>query len=259
MSPSLGVQIATLARRSIARSIRQPVLMVPGFVFPLFMLAVLSAGGGQITKVKGFPTHSYITFILGATLIMGATGAMNTAGNALAEDIETGFMNRIALTPTPGAVLIVAQLAGVAVLGLVQGSLTLLVGLAGGASVKAGVAGAVTLVALVVLIVLAFGAIGVCVAVRTGSATGVQSLSAVGLALLFMSSMVMPRNLITKDWFKEIATYNPVSYLVESTRSLLITGWDGQALALGCGVAAAVLIVALTVAIATVQRRVVRT
>jgi ABC-2 type transport system permease protein len=110
-----------------------------------------------------------------------------------------------------------------------------------------------------VLIVMAFGAVGVLVAVRTGSATGVQSLSSVGLALLFMSSMVMPRNLMTKEWFKEIATYNPVSYLVEATRSLLITGWDGQALALGSGVAAAVLILALAASIVTLGNRLVRT
>jgi ABC-2 type transport system permease protein len=255
VSNSLRDQLGPVARRSIVRTIRQPILLVPSFVFPLFMLAVLSAAGGQVTKVPGFPTQSYLTFILGATLIMGATGAMNTAGSAVASDIETGFLNRLALTRISGAALVSAQLAGVALIGAVQALLILLVALAGGANVKTGVAGAVTLIPLVVLIVLAFGAVGVYVAVRTGSATGVQSLSAVGIALLFMSSMVMPRNLISADWFKEIATYNPTSYLVEATRSLLVTGWDGQALALGCGVAAAVLIAALGAAIVTMGRR----
>lgn len=255
MSNSVRDQLGPVARRSIVRTVRQPILLVPSFVFPLFMLAVLSAAGGQVTKVPGFPTQSYLTFILGATLIMGATGAMNTAGSAVASDIETGFLNRLALTRISGAALVSAQLAGVALIGAVQALLILLVALAGGANVKTGVAGAVTLIPLVVLIVLAFGAVGVYVAVRTGSATGVQSLSAVGIALLFMSSMVMPRNLISADWFKEIATYNPTSYLVEATRSLLVTGWDGQALALGCGVAAAVLIAALGAAIVTMGRR----
>jgi ABC-2 type transport system permease protein len=255
VSNSVRDQLGPVARRSIVRTVRQPILLVPSFVFPLFMLAVLSAAGGQVTKVPGFPTQSYLTFILGATLIMGATGAMNTAGSAVASDIETGFLNRLALTRISGAALVSAQLAGVALIGAVQALLILLVALAGGANVKTGVAGAVTLIPLVVLIVLAFGAVGVYVAVRTGSATGVQSLSAVGIALLFMSSMVMPRNLISADWFKEIATYNPTSYLVEATRSLLVTGWDGQALALGCGVAAAVLIAALGAAIVTMGRR----
>jgi ABC-2 type transport system permease protein len=252
---SVREQLAPIARRSIARSIRQPILVLPSFIFPLYMLAVLSAAGGQVTKVPGFPTHSYLTFILGATLIMGATGAMNAAGSAVASDIESGFLNRLALTRISGAALVSAQLAGVAVLGAIQSSLTLLVGLAGGASVKTGVAGGVILIPLVVLIVMAFGAVGVYVAVQTGSPTAVQSLSALGIALLFMSSMVMPRNLMSADWFKEIATYNPTSYLVEAPRSLLVSGWDGQALALGCGVAAAVLIVALGAAVASMGRR----
>jgi ABC-2 type transport system permease protein len=235
VKPSLRDQVGAVARRSIARSVRQPVLVVPGFVFPLYMLAVLSAAGGQVTKVPGFPTKSYLTFILGSTLIMGATGGMNLAGSAVANDIESGFLNRLTLTRISGAALVTAQLAGVALLGLVQAILTLLVGLAAGASVKAG--------------------FGTYVAVQTGSATAVQSLSAIGIALLFLSSMVMPRNLITKDWFKEIATYNPASYLVEATRSLLVTGWDGEALALGCGVAVAVVVAAVSATISVMRRK----
>ena len=46
--------------------------------------------------------------------------------------------------------------------------------------------------------------------------------------LLFLSSMSLPRPLIEQDWFRTIATYNPVSYLIEGVRSLIITGWDGR-------------------------------
>jgi ABC-2 type transport system permease protein len=250
-------QLAPIARRSIARTLRQPVLVVPNLIFPLFMLAVLSEGASQVTKVPGFPTKSYITFILGATLVQGASGAMTQAGTSLGADIETGFLSRIALTPVRTWVLVMAQLAGVAVLGLIQALLYLGVGLAAGASVKAGVGGALVLLALEVLMVLSFGALGVFAAVRTRSAERVQGLTALALALMFLSSMVMPRNLITADWFKTIATYNPMSYLVEAPRSLLVTGWDGQALALGAGIAAVVLVIALATSVFSLQRRMV--
>jgi ABC-2 type transport system permease protein len=235
------------------------VLIVPNLVFPLFMLAILSGNGDQVTHVKGFPTHSYTTFLLGATMIQGAASAATMAGNALGSDIETGFLSRLSLTPVRGWVLIVAQLAGVAVVGIGQTALYLAAGLLGGVSVKAGVGGALVLFAVVLLMILAFGAIGLYAALRTGSAQQVQSLFAVALGLLFLSSMIMPRNLIQADWFKTIATYNPMSYLVEAPRSLLVSGWDGQALALGCGIAAAVLIAALTASIATLRQRLVRT
>jgi ABC-2 type transport system permease protein len=258
MSTSLSVQVRTLASRSIKRTLRQPAIVIPNLVFPLFMLAVVSSGGKQVTQIKGFPTTSYLTFVLGSMLVQGATGAATMAGDGVGTDIETGFLNRLSLTPMKGTVLLVAQLAGVAVLGFVQAVIYLVVGLIGGAHVAAGVGGALALIAVVVLLAIAFGSIGLLVAVRTGSAAQVQALVALALALLFMSSMLMPRNLIKEQWFKTVATYNPMSYLVEAPRSLLVTGWDGQALALGCGIALGIMFVALTAAVWIMRRSVAR-
>jgi ABC-2 type transport system permease protein len=248
------VQVGRLARRSIVRTLRQPVVWVPNVFFALFMLAVVSSAGDQVTDTEGFPTDSYITFVLGAIVVQSAAGALTIAGNALGSDIETGFMSRLALTPVRGSALVAAQLGGVAVIGVAQAAIFLGVGLAAGASVEAGVAGALVLMAVVLLMILAFGAVGLLVAVRSGSSEAVQGLFAFALGLLFMSSMLMPRNLIEEDWFKAIATYNPMSYLVEATRSLLISGWDAEALALGCGIAALVLVAAIVGAVANLRR-----
>ena len=99
MSVSTGDQARTLARRSVARTLRQPAVIVPNMIFPLFMLAVLSKAGSQATDIRGFPTHNYTTFVIGATLVQGATSAATMAGGLLAEDIEGGFMSRMLLTP----------------------------------------------------------------------------------------------------------------------------------------------------------------
>jgi ABC-2 type transport system permease protein len=71
--------------------------------------------------------------------------------------------------------------------------------------------------------------------------------------------MSLPRNLIETDWFRTVATYNPVSYLLEGIRSLLITGWDGEALALGFGIAIGIAVIAMTLASAALKTRLVRT
>ena len=76
---------------------------------------------------------------------------------------------------------------------------------------------------------------------------------------LFLSSMNAPRNLIDVEWFQFVATANPVSYLIECVRSLIITGWDGQALALGFGFAAAIALVALALAAGALKERLART
>ena len=77
--------------------------------------------------------------------------------------------------------------------------------------------------------------------------------------LLFLSSMSLPRNLIEQDWFRTIATYNPISYLIEGMRSLIITGWDGEALALGFGIAAIVAVIGVAGAAGALRSRLVRT
>ena len=106
---------------------------------------------------------------------------------------------------------------------------------------------------------LGFGAIGLLIALRTGSGEAVQGMFPLFFVFLFLSSMSLPRNLIQTDWFRQVATYNPVSYLVEGIRSLLITGWDGEALALAFGVATVVAVVGLTTASMAMRTRLVRT
>jgi ABC-2 type transport system permease protein len=69
----------------------------------------------------------------------------------------------------------------------------------------------------------------------------------------------MPRNLIEIDWFRTAATLNPVSYLIECVRSLIITGWDAQTLALGFGTAAAITVAATVLATVSLQTRLTRT
>ena len=104
---------------------------------------------------------------------------------------------------------------------------------------------AVVLIVLAVLIATGLGAIGAALALRTGSAEAIQASFPLFFALLFLSSMSMPRQLMYVEWFRTIATYNPVSYLVEGLRSLIITGWDAQALALGFGIAGAIVVLGL--------------
>ena len=77
--------------------------------------------------------------------------------------------------------------------------------------------------------------------------------------LLFLSSAALPRDLIAQDWFRTVATINPVSYLIEGLRSLIITGWDREALALGFGVAIAIFVAGLTAATLALRERLVRT
>jgi ABC-2 type transport system permease protein len=259
MTSSLREQVGELARRSVLRTMRQPAQVVPALIFPLFLLAVNSGGLADATKLPGFPTDSYLTFLLAVPFMQGALFSVMNAGTDLARDVETGFLNRLALTPLRAAALLSGLLAGVAVLGLIQGVTYITVGLIAGAGVAAGAPGVAVIIAFSVLLTVAFGTIGLFAALRTGSGEAVQGLFPVFFVFLFLSSMVLPRNLIQTDWYREIATYNPVSYLIEAIRSLLITGWDGEALALGFGFAIAIGTLGMVAASTSLRTRLART
>ncbi len=259
MSSVLFVQLSQLARRSILRLVRQPQVIVPALLFPLLIFGFQAAGLGPAADIPGFPADSYVDFLLAFPLVQGSLFAAVSAGTDLAKDIETGFLNRLSMTPMHPVALLGGMLSGVVVLGLCQALVFLAVGLVVGVSLKAGFLGALVLIALTTLTALGFGGVGAILALRTGSGEAVQGLFPLLLVTFFLSSILLPRDLIETDWFRAVATYNPISYLVEGVRSLIITGWDAQALVLGFVVAAGLVVVGLSGAALSLRGRVART
>jgi ABC-2 type transport system permease protein len=251
-------QVLQLARRSVVRTARQPANVAGPLVFPMMLLAVNSGGLKAETRLPGFPTHSFVAFALAVPFIQGALFATMNTGTDLARDIQTGFLNRLSLTPMRALALLGGHLGGAVVLGLIQAVVYLLVGLAVGVRPASGFAGVLVLLVFAALVALAFGALGSWAALRTGSGEAVQSLFPVFFVFLFISSMNIPRNLISTTWFRDAATANPISYLLECVRSLIITGWDGEALALGFGVVLLLGLVALTLAARSLPKRLAR-
>jgi ABC-2 type transport system permease protein len=228
-------QVSAIARRSLVRTSRQPASVIPPLVFPVALMAVNAGGLRSSTDLPGFPTDSFLAFALAVPFIQGALFSTMNAGTDLARDIQTGFVNRLALTALRDWALLVGQLAGVVALGLVQVVFYIAVGLTAGVRFESGLAGIAVLLVYGALVALSFGALGAYLAFRTGSGEAIQALFPVLFVFLFISSMNAPRNLIGIDWFRIAATLNPVSYMIEAVRSLIITGWDWQALGLGFG------------------------
>lgn len=252
-------QAGSVARRSVLRTVRQPLTIAPALGFPLVFFAVNSAGLGSVTRLPGFPGSSFVDFFLAFAFLQGAMFSVLGSGQDLAQDIQTGFFNRLALTPLRGIALVAGQLGGVLVLGLVQAVVFLGVGLAAGVHLESGVAGALVLVLFFLLVSVAFGSVGTALALRSGTTETIQGAFPIAVVFLWFSSMYLPRDLIEADWFRTLATINPVSYLIEAIRSLVLAGWDRQALALGFGFAAGILAFGLSVSAYALPRRLTRT
>jgi ABC-2 type transport system permease protein len=256
---SMPTQVGLLAGRAIKRILRQPAQLAFPILFPLILLGVNTSGLDAATNLPGFPTASYLDFALAIPFMQGALFAALNGGQDLARDIQGGFLDRLAMTPMSGAALLAGQLGGALFMGVISAVLYLVVGVAFGAGIASGVGGAFVLIALAIAISFAFACFGTYVALRAGTGEAVQGFFPLFFVLLFLSSAFFPRDLIEQDWFRTVATYNPVSYMVEGIRSLVITGWDGQALAQAFGIAGVAIVVFLALSSRALRLRLVRT
>jgi ABC-2 type transport system permease protein len=254
----LAEQTLAVARRAVVRTARQRALMVFPMIFPLILFAINGSALSPATRIPHFPTDNYRDFLIAMVFVQGAMFVSITAGVDLAKDIESGFLNRLALTPLRGEAMLVGQLGGALVLGTVQAVVYLLVGLATGVTFTAGVGGALVLLALSIVIAFAFASLGGLLALRFGTGEAVQGIFPLLFVTLFLSSSSLPRNLIKAHWFREVATYNPVSYLIEGLRSLVITGWNAQALELGFGFAVGLLVICVALSQSAMKTRLAR-
>jgi ABC-2 type transport system permease protein len=252
-------QIAVLARRSLLKTLRQPFQLFPIAFFPLILLAVNASGLKAATRLPGFPTHSYVSFAIAVAFIQGGMFALINTGTNLAEDIESGFFNRLALTPLRRVSLIAGLLVGVGVLGVLQSAVYILMSFLAGAHLDAGFGGALVILVLGSITAVAFGALGCAAALRTGSGEAVQGLFPLFFVFIFLSSSNLPRNLLRTSWFHTVANWNPISYLIEGFRSLFISGWDGTALWRGFAVAIGLTIVSLLAVAGALRTRLQRT
>jgi len=250
------IEVLAIARRSTVRTLRQPAVIVPSLLFPMLFFSINANGLDAASKIPGFPTDSYLDFAFAFPLIQASLFGAITAGADLARDIESGFFDRLSLTPMRPVALLGGMLTGVVALGFLQGVVFLTVGTLMGVDISSGVGGMFVIVLLTVLVALGFGGIGAILAIKTGSVEAVESAFPLFFVAIFLSSINLPRDLIEQDWFRFIATVNPISYLVEGIRSLVITGWDTQALVLGFGVALAIVVVAIGGAAASLKTRV---
>ena len=255
----MPTQVGLLAGRAIRRIVRQPAQLVFPVAFPLILLGVNTSGLDAATRLPGFPTASYLDFALAIPFMQGALFAALNGGQDLARDIQDGFLDRLAMTPMSGAALLAGQLGGALFMGVISAVLYLAVGVAFGAGIASGIGGALVLIVLAITISFAFACFGTFVALRAGTGEAVQGFFPLFFVLLFLSSAFFPRDLIEQDWFRVIATYNPVSYMVEGIRSLVITGWDAQALAQAFGLSAIAIVAFLALSARALRTRLVRT
>ena len=235
--------VRALARRVLIVQTRRAQLLMPTFVLPLVLLAVIASGTSAGQDLRGFPdVASFLTFVVAGTVTQGTILVGLTTGIAFAADIEFGFFDRLLAAPVHRTSLVVGRLAGALVLALVQSTFFLLMALLFGARYPGGVLGAIGTVGLAGITAVGMGGISAAIALRTGSLSLLQSLFPFMFVMLFTAPAFFPQQLLTPV-LHDLSAYNPLTYVVEGMRGMLNgdvalgSPWAGYAAAFALAIA----------------------
>jgi ABC-2 type transport system permease protein len=246
-------QTLALGRRSVLGTVRQPVIWFPAVLFPLLIAAINSAALGRSTSLPGFPpVESFSQFLLVGTLTQGVLFGGIIGGSDMALDIENGFFERLVASPVARWAILVGRLVGSAVLGAFQAVVFVTVFALFGSTVEGGAGAVVVMILTAATLALGVGGFAAGLGLRTGSQEAVQNMFPLLFVLIFVSSAFFPTTLM-RGWYRTAAEANPISWMIDGLRELVIAGFDWSAAATALAVAAG--IAALTLTLATTQFR----
>lgn len=225
-----------LTRRSLREAWRSPDALVPTLFIPLFFLVVNVGQAGKI-----FPTgtpflngQNYGAFQLPSSLLLAAS--FGTAALFLIADIEGGYFDKLRAAPVSRTSLVFGRLSAEAVKTTGITLAIVLLALPFGVRIASGIPGLIVLVLLTALWAVVFAGFMQLIALKTRSAAATNSGGLIFFPLLFLTPNFVPRDTLTRP-MEIAATFNPVTYIMEGMRSLILYDtFQWAALAKGFGV-----------------------
>jgi ABC-2 type transport system permease protein len=227
-----------LGQRALREAWRTPEALVPTLFIPLFFLVVNVGQAGKIFPAEstGFlKGQGYGAFQLPASLLLAAS--FGTAALFLVEDIEGGYFDKLRATPIPRTSIVLGRLIAEVAKGLLIATLIVLLGLVFGITIASGVLGFVLLVGLTAVWSAVFVGFMQLIALKTRSAAATNSGGLVFFPLLFLTPNFVPRDMLTRP-MEVAASFNPVTYVMEGLRSLILEDLEWSAILPAFAVAA---------------------
>lgn len=238
-----------LAKRALNEGIRTPEAIVPTLFIPLFFLVV---NVGQVARIFPGSTTEFLhgqgygAFQLPSSILLAAS--FGSAALFLIEDIVGGYFDKLRATPVRRSALVLGRLIAEGLKVLLIASLIVLLGLAFGITIASGLLGFFLLIVLAAGWAIVYAGFMQIIALKTRSAAATNSAGLVFFPLLFLTPNFVPRNLLTRP-MEIAATINPVTYVMEALRSLILVHLRWQTIGLGylVIVVAALIMLALSV------------
>jgi ABC-2 type transport system permease protein len=246
--------IWSVAIRSLRALPREPEMVIPALIIPIFFFAV---NLGTLTDFaeRGIPGLDFKAFQLPTAIVFAVTGV--SRAHALVTDIQSGYFDRMLMSPMRRLSLLLGLMVADLALVMALALPVIALGFAVGVTFETGVLGVLLFIVLTGLWGLAFTGFPYAIALKTGSPGAVGASFLLFFPFAFLTTATLPKDQLT-GWLDAIATYNPMTYLLAALRSLLYGGWQWEPIWQGSLSIFGVGVVSMTMALATLRGRVAR-
>ena len=212
-----------LARRALREAIRTPEALLPTLFIPLFFLVVNVGQAARIFpgSTTGFlHGQGYGAFQLPSAMLLAAS--FGSAALFLVEEIEGGYFDKLRATPVPRSAIVLGRLLAEGLKAFAIAAVLVGLAVVFGIRIASGVLGFVLLLLLTAGWAIVYSGFMQVIALKTRSAAATNSAGLIFFPLLFLTPNFVPRDLL-----------NPVTYVMEAMRSLILQDLRWETIGLG--------------------------
>ncbi len=245
--------IVTVAGRALRSVRRDPEMVIPALIIPVFFFVVNIGALQDIVEQGG--NVDFKAFQLPVAILFAVTGISRAV--TLVFDIQSGYFDRLAMTPVRRLALLFGLMVADVALVIAMSIPVLVMGFVVGVRFETGVPGVVVFVAIAAFWSLVYAGFPYAIALKTGNPAAVNTSFLIFFPFVFLTPIFIPLEAMT-NWMATMASYNPVTYLLEALRSIVTVGWEWDTLARGLICVTGVGIVSFTLAFLALRGRVTR-
>jgi ABC-2 type transport system permease protein len=210
--------------RQARNLMREPIWIALILIQPMVWLILYGQLFKNVTKLGGFGTSSYITFLAPAIVVMNAFFGATWSGMSMIYDLDHKIVERFLAAPASRFAIVLSQIVRSALTAAIQALVILLVSLALGVRIHTGVLGWLVIILAAILVNSAFAGISQAIALLTRrEATMIAVANFIGLPLLFLSTTMIARAQMP-GWMQTAAKFNPVDWGVKAAREVALPG-----------------------------------
>jgi ABC-2 type transport system permease protein len=219
-----------LGLRTMRRFIRVPANFISIIFFPLIQLLVFSQLYQDIVQLPGFGSQSsYLAYLAPGQVAFTAFMAVAWSGYGLLVEYRSGYVDKLRSSPIRHWSILAGETVPLFFQAAAMSAIVLIISLLLGATIVTGIGGFLLIIVLAGVFGVALAGASFIPALLTKSEQATSTFSLLLFPLMFASTAFVPEELMP-DWLRVVNDWNPISYLIEAIRTLMVTGYDWGAI-----------------------------